>query len=88
MASKVVYIKNGNPVIQDIRATFNTHSNSFNPGAGFSIPKYGLWCPWGKDGIDEAKRRTTEEVRYPAASWTFLVEDEKRYLLAKIKYGI
>ena len=88
MASKVVYIKNGHPVILDIRATFNTRSENFNPGAGFSLPKYGLWCPWGSEGIEEAKRRTTEKVRYPATCWTFLVEDEKRWLLAKIKYGI
>ena len=83
---KVVYIKNGHPIINIIRKTYNTASE--NPSLGFSIKEYGLWCPWGYEGITLAKELTNNQIKFPPDCWTFLVEDEKRWLLAKIKYGI
>ena len=86
MESKIVFVVAGSQLFNDIKKSesFLKHSSEGEMYYSINVPEFGLRWP-----IDDEYYQAMKEARLKERDncFVFIVIDEKKWLLSKIKYG-
>jgi hypothetical protein len=80
---ELVYVPSGHPFVKE-----RVYHLSQGKRRGFFLLDYGVWCPFGEKDIYFLMQKLEARLIVKPGSWVFLVIDEKRWMLTKIKYAI